>query len=1548
MAFPVLEKIKRSIVVLLVGVGDKGAEDINRSRHKVAKMPKGSLDEPTMSDATILVTVEDLIDRAMGPPDANIVNFKLVQAILHILARQQRLLTQRVEIRIVELRREGRKRTPGEESSESTTESPLPGKGKAKSPRRPAKKERSDTAGTREKDKAEDKGDRKEREGAARVTPREKEMIERQGQRKTTKIPEEPTRFATKQTHMMVNKEEEEKEEYITIKEKNKLEGAEKMPQKDKAEKRKQEKLKIISQEEHEKLSEKKEARAKTTPQIEREESKKYEEPKEYEIEQLKKDEKVSEKKEARAKTMPQIGREESKKYEEPEEYEIEQLKKDEKVSEKKEARAKTMPQIGREESKKYEEPEEYEIEQLKKDEKVSEKKEARAKTMPQIEREESKKYEEPEEYEIEQLKKDEKVSEKKEARAKTMPQIEREESKKYEEPEEYEIEQLKKDEKVSEKKEARAKTMPQIEREESKKYEEPEEYEIEQLKKDEKVSEKKEARAKTMPQIEREESKKYEEPEEYEIEQLKKDEKVSEKKEARAKTMPQIGREESKKYEEPKEYEIEQLKKDEKVSEKKEARAKTMPQIEREESKKYEEPEEYEIEQLKKDEKVSEKKDARAKTMPQIGREESKKYEEPKEYEIEQLKKDEKVSEKKEARAKTMPQIEREESKKYEEPEEYEIEQLKKDEKVSEKKEARAKTMPQIGREESKKYEEPKEYEIEQLKKDEKVSEKKEARAKTMPQIGREESKKYEEPKEYEIEQLKKDEKVSEKKEARAKTMSQIGREESKKYEEPKEYEIEQLKKDEKVSEKKEARAKTMPQIEREESKKYEGPKDNEIEPLKKYEKVSEKERERHEKAKTMSRMEKEEPEEKKKEEKERVEGVKMKEERHVKEKLVEKYQPKAEKGRWPAKEQESDRKKPEQRSGYDIEITEKIVDREKILVVEKAPTTRSGARSSGSIDVVTQSQFALLESAVKQLARMAAPLQLQLPDNKQLMSDVMSGAATLPDAMQTLQINSRLQAAETALVRMSGLMTQLAAAGALPDEIVEQMEALEPSLAELRTQADQLYRRDQADKYQPLTGKKSVAMDPKIARSKTPRVSKGMEVEPAETLIHDISVALPSTVSRVSRVSSMTAGVPCVTYEDMEAALKDLKDEILKCLNNMTGRATSSVETALHTAKLVAEKLDIALKLDKRISFLHSMVEDYAEQLKGFDSGLATQMLSFQEQTAQMRADLQAGLLQLENVNNNAETAAVLELTERYDELASELDSTLHAHKALTDSQAQLNAEMHSLLECMEMLREQKADRDEVLDGLRDKADSSRLAGLLTEVEFAEARADFERRIGLCYDKFERQDAVWQEAIKDMKYTTEKKAELVELLSMRDDAQRQLQNLNDKIRVLAAALGEPKAALLTRKMAEGATCGACRERALMELHEATHGAPPRLPALRPPPVGASEEPCLADSFEVGAVVERHMCHRWCGGSHTLVSESARRVQATPVEFEVATRKFVDYGDDGRLYMMEEECQPCAECNMGDEHHPAPERGAGDEVIEPEALLECTCPPTN
>ncbi|KAH9644724.1 hypothetical protein HF086_003829, partial [Spodoptera exigua] len=91
------------------------------------------------------------------------------------------------------------------------------------------------------------------------------------------------------------------------------------------------------------------------------------------------------------------------------------------------------------------------------------------------------------------------------------------------------------------------------------------------------------------------------------------------------------------------------------------------------------------------------------------------------------------------------------------------------------------------------------------------------------------------------------------------------------------------------------------------------------------------------------------------------------------------------------------------------------------------------------GSIEVVTASQFALLERAVRELQKIAGPLPTPaLPDNQRLREDLAKGTASLTDTMKAMQLHARVDAAEQGLTQMAGLLTQLAAMGALPSEMV------------------------------------------------------------------------------------------------------------------------------------------------------------------------------------------------------------------------------------------------------------------------------------------------------------------------------------------------------------------------------------------------------------------------------------------------------------------------------------------------------------------------------
>ncbi|XP_028039691.1 uncharacterized protein LOC114250143 [Bombyx mandarina] len=600
-------------------------------------------------------------------------------------------------------------------------------------------------------------------------------------------------------------------------------------------------------------------------------------------------------------------------------------------------------------------------------------------------------------------------------------------------------------------------------------------------------------------------------------------------------------------------------------------------------------------------------------------------------------------------------------------------------------------------------------------------------------------------------------------------------------------------------------------------------------------------------------------------------------------------------------------------------IEVTEVERDKEKVLLVERGPIFRIESRPRvGSIEVVTITQFARLEAEVKDLRALASPLPTPtIPDNEKIKTGIIKGTASLTEMMKTMQVSARIQAAEQAVSRMADLLTQLASAGAIPQELVK-------AIRDMKAEADRA----------------AAAGESAGGPRKSVAIESADSPESTATQPSKMTDTRPSVDSKTS-ATSVTAQP--VTRKEMDEMLESLKEELMKNMHHMSAKAASSADTAAYTAKNVADKLGTALAVNTRLNTLHSLVADYSEQLSGFDAGLTTQMQSFKEQIVQIDSDLKNGLKLMEKANNSGETAAIMELTERYEGLVSDLEQTTSAHQGLTHTQAQLEDQLQKMLECIEMLREQKADRDEVADGLRDKADISRLAGLLSELDFAQARSELERRLELCHEKFNKQEAVWMGAISDLTSVMESKAQLMQLLSTKDEVQQRLEELQEKLRKLAVLLGDPKAAMLTRKLCRDATCGACMAPALMELEDANFGAPPPLPALHPAPAAPTDDICF-DDFKPEDHKARHICHRWVGGSHTLISGASTRGTAPPVGLNAApTKKYTGYGMDGRLYMLEEELLPCLECNaLNIEKEdatsvPGPrETGAGDQGSNP------------
>lgn len=178
--------------------------------------------------------------------------------------------------------------------------------------------------------------------------------------------------------------------------------------------------------------------------------------------------------------------------------------------------------------------------------------------------------------------------------------------------------------------------------------------------------------------------------------------------------------------------------------------------------------------------------------------------------------------------------------------------------------------------------------------------------------------------------------------------------------------------------------------------------------------------------------------------------------------------------------------------------------------------------------------------------------------------------------------------------------------------------------------------------------------------------------------------------------------------------------------------------------------------------------------------------------------------------------------------------------------------------------MLQATKSDRDEVVDALHDKADISKLNGMVNDQLFEAHMEDIEKHILDAYRKFDIQEYVWQvslkcnfrlalylifstlitlylqKAINDMQNSIDSKANLDQLVFFRNDVNKTLQRLKGEINVLQDIVGEPKAATLRRKIHRDTACLSCSTPAYMAMEEP--GLIPKLPAVRPPVIGAEE----------------------------------------------------------------------------------------------------------
>lgn len=112
-------------------------------------------------------------------------------------------------------------------------------------------------------------------------------------------------------------------------------------------------------------------------------------------------------------------------------------------------------------------------------------------------------------------------------------------------------------------------------------------------------------------------------------------------------------------------------------------------------------------------------------------------------------------------------------------------------------------------------------------------------------------------------------------------------------------------------------------------------------------------------------------------------------------------------------------------------------------------------------------------------------------------------------------------------------------------------------------------------------------------------------------------------------------------------------------------------------------------------------------------------------------------------------------------------------------------------------------------------------------------------------------------QKAIDDLQRELSEKADWMQIVSLRNDINKNLEILRQRVNDMLEIVGEPKAAVTSKKLFRDTACLSCATPAQMDMEKPdTFPTAPAFPAPRPPTLGAEASPSKEDKDE------RRLCY--------------------------------------------------------------------------------------
>ncbi|XP_061710437.1 uncharacterized protein LOC133520115 isoform X2 [Cydia pomonella] len=586
----------------------------------------------------------------------------------------------------------------------------------------------------------------------------------------------------------------------------------------------------------------------------------------------------------------------------------------------------------------------------------------------------------------------------------------------------------------------------------------------------------------------------------------------------------------------------------------------------------------------------------------------------------------------------------------------------------------------------------------------------------------------------------------------------------------------------------------------------------------------------------------------------------------------------------------------------------------------------------SSEKLSLVTLSKFNLLENAVQDLKDRVYG---SMPKNEQILEEVRSqtNMKAITDMWTNLNVSSRLEAAETGLAKLSSLVEDLIKEGgqrpisaALPTVTAT---ATSPTTLATPSQTEQLQDGQLGPPYPLDALAAETAHDRDMMLHQLSRLRADIDL--LNKTFYDAMQSLQSNLDLKEQIPLPPPPQPAPVEELLAPRTP---------ASPLSSPGRPPTTTDARSAPASHGSTGMSAALTDRLAQLEHRIKECCEGM-GKDKGtVQDQLNNFQDQIDHLMRQLGAlhedlGVLKL-SPNLAKDLEGLLQLYQTVQDMQEQLHQVNEVARQLAGEKDDRHQHIKALLEQIEILKTIKMDREDMAEAMAEKADLRMLARKVSHDQFEMACDDLSRGLEHALGKLNTQEALWQQVLDDVQREIESKLDKMELSPLKEFFETKLRLLQDNLKQMASLRRNVEAAGTKRRLLREVNCISCDADAVMPLENTAAIASKPLPAhlsmkpylsyeldtIRKTQASNLPQRNLHDwetiekqkapkaPVKVRSDTDKHICNRYCGGSHTTTTP-AQRVARTGHFIKqwgpdvVPLSSGLAAGDDGRLYKV-------------------------------------------